>query len=194
MSRTNFSGPISSPGGFAGPVDSTQVSADNIQLDGNTVSVTDTDGDLHLSANGAGTIKADSPVDIDNIHIQDNDITSTDIDGDINVTPNGTGSVVISKAQIGASGSAISMVKKGTVEVTTPVLAGGNVAIITATLTGAAVGDTLILNVPVAAEEAQLHVLNAYVSATDEIKIKIMTWDVPGITGTTEDWDYTIIR
>ena len=35
---------------------------DNISIDGNTISATDTNGDLHLSANGTGQIFLDSPV------------------------------------------------------------------------------------------------------------------------------------
>jgi hypothetical protein len=79
-------------------------SVDNIKFDGNTISTTDTNGDLTLSPNGTGE------VNIDNLAISGNTISSTDTDGDIILAPNGTGTVNIDKANItgGSIGGAVS--------------------------------------------------------------------------------------
>ena len=97
-----------------------EIDVDNIQLEGNTISITNTNGDLTLSPNGTGEVNI-SKVDIDagtidgvsigsasaatylkvdNIQIDANDITSTNTNGDINITPNGTGEVNITKVDI----------------------------------------------------------------------------------------------
>ena len=68
---------------------------DNINIDGNTIISTDTNGDITISPNGTGTVVIDTDLDVDNININGNTITSTDTNGDIVITPNGTGTVVI---------------------------------------------------------------------------------------------------
>jgi hypothetical protein len=83
-------------------------SVDNIKIDGNTISSTDTDGDINLTPNGTGSVNVTNLVLVsgsitaDNIQIDGNTISSTDTDGNINLTPDGTGSVVISKVDITA--------------------------------------------------------------------------------------------
>jgi hypothetical protein len=79
-------------------------SVDNIKLDGNTISTTDTNGNLVLSPNGTGEVT------VDNLAISGNTISSTDTDGDIILAPNGTGTVNIDKANItgGSIGGAVS--------------------------------------------------------------------------------------
>ncbi len=69
---------------------------DNINVNGNTISSTDTDGNINLSPNGTGTVVINTDLDVDNININGNTIISTDTDGDINITPNGAGKVNIS--------------------------------------------------------------------------------------------------
>jgi len=84
------------------------ISVDNIQIDGNTISSTDTDGDINLTPNGTGAVNVTNLVLVsgsitaDNIEIDGNTISSTDTNGDINLTPNGTGSVVVSKINVTA--------------------------------------------------------------------------------------------
>ena len=73
----------------------TDLRVDNIKVDGNTVSSTDTNGDVNLSPNGTGTVVINTDLDVDNININGNAITSTDTNGNITITPNGTGDVVI---------------------------------------------------------------------------------------------------
>jgi cytoskeletal protein CcmA (bactofilin family) len=95
---------------------------DNININGNTIISTDTNGNIALTPNGTGevdiskvdidsgaidavTLGTNSPVteaQIDNININGNAITSTDSNGNIALTPNGSGEVDISKVDIAA--------------------------------------------------------------------------------------------
>ena len=78
----------------------TELQVDNINIDGNAITSTDTNGDITISPNGTGTVVIDTDLDVDNININGNAITSTDTDGNIAITPNGTGEVDISKVDI----------------------------------------------------------------------------------------------
>ena len=79
----------------------TDLRVDNIKVDGNTVSSTDTNGDLNLSPNGTGTVVINTDLDVDNININGNSITSTNTDGDVAIAPNGTGSVLAYTDKLG---------------------------------------------------------------------------------------------
>ena len=123
----------------AGATDVTQLDADNIRLDGNTISITDLNGNLNLVANGTGVVDIQSAMttigqtitgnvgvtgthtvtgqfNADNLRIDGNSITSTNVDGDIILDPNGTGNVSLSADlvpdadntfDIGASGNRV---------------------------------------------------------------------------------------
>ena len=95
----------------AGDTSVTRLDSDNIRIDGNTISVTNLDGNLILTANGAGIIDLQSAattlgidatgvvsitgqLNIDNIRVDGNIISSTDLDGNIELQPNGAGKVV----------------------------------------------------------------------------------------------------
>ena len=67
----------------------------NLRADTNTISSTDTNGDINLSPDGTGTVVVNTDLDVDNINVDGNTISSTDFNGDINLSPNGTGSVVV---------------------------------------------------------------------------------------------------
>ena len=121
LSGGNITGPITS----TSTISANEVDVDNIQIEGNTISITNLNGDLTLSPNGTGEVNI-SRVDIDagtidgvtigtataatsissfllnvdNIRVDGNDITSTNTNGDISLTPNGTGEVNISKVDI----------------------------------------------------------------------------------------------
>ena len=73
----------------------TQVDIDNITIDGNTISSTDSNGNINLSPNGTGTVVIDTDLDVDNINVNGNTVSSTDTNGNINLSPNGTGTVII---------------------------------------------------------------------------------------------------
>ena len=100
----------------------TQVDIDNITIDGNTISSTNTDGNIAITPNGTGEVditkvdidsgaidavtlgtnSAVTELQVDNINVNGNAITSTDTNGNIALTPNGTGEVDISKVDIAA--------------------------------------------------------------------------------------------
>jgi len=70
------------------------LAVDNITTDGNTVSSTDTNGDINLSPNGTGTVVINTDLDVDNLNLNGNTIISSDTNGNVEVTPNGTGKFV----------------------------------------------------------------------------------------------------
>jgi hypothetical protein len=84
-----------------GAVDITgDLDVDNININGNTIISTDTNGDINLSPNGTGTVVINTDLDVDNININGNTISSTDTNGDITLDPNGTGVVALSSADL----------------------------------------------------------------------------------------------
>ena len=78
----------------------TQLNVDNLRLDGNTVSSTNSNGDVNLSPNGTGTVVINTDLDVDNINVNGNTISSTNANGNIDLDPNGTGQVVITGARL----------------------------------------------------------------------------------------------
>ena len=93
-----------------GAITGTQVNADNLRLDGNTLSVTAVDGSLTISANGTGivdvthamttlgqtvtgTLAVTGILNADNLRLDGNTLSSTDVNGNIALAPNGTGVV-----------------------------------------------------------------------------------------------------
>lgn len=71
-----------------------QLNIDSIRLDGNTLSITETNADLHLAANGTGTVIIDSDIDLTYINVDT--VGSSRTDGKIFIEPAGTGYVQIS--------------------------------------------------------------------------------------------------
>ena len=69
------------------------ISVGNLNVDTNTISSTDTNGNINLSPNGTGTVVINTDLDVDNVNINGNAITSTDTNGNIDINPNGTGIV-----------------------------------------------------------------------------------------------------
>lgn len=97
----------------AGVTTVTQLNVDNLRLDGNTLSSTDLNGNIVVSANGTGIIDIQSPLqtlgitatgtvgvtgqlNADNLRLDGNVISATNVDGGITLTPNGTGTVTVS--------------------------------------------------------------------------------------------------
>jgi hypothetical protein len=84
-----------------GAVDITgDLDVDNININGNTIISTDTNGDINLSPNGTGTVVINTDLDVDNININGNTISSTDTNGNITLAPNGTGVVALSSTDL----------------------------------------------------------------------------------------------
>lgn len=67
---------------------------DNIRLDGNTVSITETNGDLRLAANGSGKVLIESDIDLSVINVDT--VSSSRDDGKIFIVPQGTGYLQVS--------------------------------------------------------------------------------------------------
>ena len=82
----------------------------------------------------------------------------------------------------------------GTVSVNLPSIADGDVGEATVTITGATVGDTVIMTPPAAGLTAGIAVCEARVSAADTVKIRA----VNGSGGTVDEaagtWNYCLIR
>ena len=78
----------------------TEAQVDNININGNTIISTDTNGDINISPDGTGTVVIDTDLDVDNININGNTISSTDTNGNINLSPNGTGVVALSSTDL----------------------------------------------------------------------------------------------
>lgn len=83
---------------------------DNLRLDGNTISSTDTDGNIIIVPDGTGIVDIQKAMttlgitatgivgvtgelSVDNLHLDGNTISSTDTDGNITMSPDGTGIV-----------------------------------------------------------------------------------------------------
>ncbi len=106
----------------AGNATFTRMDSDNVRVDGNTISILNTNGNLVLAANGTGVVDVQSAMttlgqtvtgvmgitgqlNIDNLRLDANTISSTDLNGNISFAPNGTGSVSTSAKIIPASGT-----------------------------------------------------------------------------------------
>lgn len=79
----------------ANTVVSGSISFGNIDISGNTISSTNTNGDINLSPDGTGSVNVTTDLNVDNINIDGNVISSTNTNGNIFITPDGTGLVNI---------------------------------------------------------------------------------------------------
>ena len=97
----------------AGVITGTQLNVDNLRLDGNTISSTNTNGNILLVPDGSGIVDIQKALttlaitatgivgvtgqfNADNLRIDGNVISSTDTDGSIDLQPNGNGWVTVS--------------------------------------------------------------------------------------------------
>ena len=94
-----------------GDLTATQLNVDNLRLDNNRISITNTNGNLELQANGTGvvnvlsslttlsqtatgTVTITGQLNADNLRLDANIISSTNSNGNIVLSPNGTGAVI----------------------------------------------------------------------------------------------------
>merc|ERR1711871_922060 len=84
---------------------SEKLQVDDLLLDGNILSTTDTSGDLILAPDGDGFIVMQSPTQIDNLKLDGNTLSSTNTNGDITLDPQGNGEVQV-KRDLAVSGAA----------------------------------------------------------------------------------------
>lgn len=109
------SGNISGTEGIFG-----QLNVDNLRLDGNTLSSTNSNGNILLVPNGTGLVDIQKTLqtlainstgivsitgqlNADNLRLDGNTLSSTDADGSITLAPNGTGNVILSSIAYPAS-------------------------------------------------------------------------------------------
>ncbi len=104
----------------------TLLNVDNLRLDGNTLSSTDTNGNINLNPNGTGLVDVQKVMNtldvfttgthsvtgilnVDNLRLDGNTISSTNANGNIILSPNGTGLVNFSANLIPTVGGAFDL-------------------------------------------------------------------------------------
>jgi len=90
-------------------------------------------------------------------------------------------------------GTSITKIVKGTVAIDPASIAGYTISDLTFTLTGAVVGDALLLNPP-SGINVGLEVLEYYVSAADQITIRFRNATADAIDQASGNWTYCLIR
>lgn len=91
------------------------------------------------------------------------------------------------------SSQALTYIKSGTISVNPASIATLTSAETAVTISGAAVGDIVIMNVP-ASLETGLAYGGARVSAADTVQVRLSNMTAGPVDGTARDWTYTIIR
>lgn len=86
------------------------------------------------------------------------------------------------------------VVKLGSVSVNPANIGAGAVGETTITITGAAVGDIVVMGQPTAGLTAGLVVCGAYVSAADTVKVRIFNSTGGGVDEGAATWFYVLIR
>ena len=103
------------------------------------------------------------------------------------------GTSALGTATVGA-GTALTKIVKGTVSVDLLSLATVTAADLAVTVTGAAVGDSVIMHPPATAITAGLLVCQCWVSATDTITVRVYNGSAGTIDAAAATWIYTLIR
>lgn len=88
--------------------------------------------------------------------------------------------------------SVLTLTKKSTVSVTVAALNAAAEADVDVTISGAKVGDSIVIAPRDAAAETGL-MWNAWVSATDTVTIRMTNASGSSLTGSTSNWDYLLI-
>jgi hypothetical protein len=78
---------------YVGTVNTSTLNSGNVQISGNTITTTNTNGTLILTANGTGNVQ------LQNLAVNNNVISSVNTNANIVLTPQGTGSVVVNTNQ-----------------------------------------------------------------------------------------------
>lgn len=116
----------------AGATTVTQLNADNLRLDANTISSTNVDGAIVIAANGTGVLDINSAMEtlgqtvvgtigvtgqlnVDNLRVDGNTLSSTDAGGNVVIDPNGAGLIEIGSAVFPTTDSAWDIGKSGNV-------------------------------------------------------------------------------
>jgi hypothetical protein len=105
----------------AGNATLTRMDSDNVRVDGNTISILNSNGSLILQANGTGivdiqnamttldqtvtgTLSVTGQLNADNLRLDANTISSTNLNGNIILSPNGSGLIQVGSSILPSSG------------------------------------------------------------------------------------------
>lgn len=91
-------------------------------------------------------------------------------------------------------GTQITYIEKGTVAVNPASLDDGDSADTSVTITGAAAGDTVIMNPPTAGLDAGIYFVGAWVSAADTVKVRLANHSGGTVDVASASWAYTLIK
>jgi len=95
---------------------------------------------------------------------------------------------------VGSDGTQITKILKGTVSVDPASLADAAEADTSITITGAALGDTVILNPPAAGLTAGILICGAWVSAANTVKVRLANASGGTVDEAAGTWSYCLIR
>lgn len=91
---------------FTGAVGGGQLNIDNIRIDGNTISSTDTNGNINITPDGTGSTIISgvsfTELDVDNLNLNGNTLSTTDTNGDLILAPDGSGDVQVLNTDAGS--------------------------------------------------------------------------------------------
>jgi hypothetical protein len=90
-------------------VDTADMRVDNIKIDGNTISSTDSGGDINLSPNGVGYVSVSTKLHAGNLQMSGNTISATDTSGNVILAPASDGKIVAGSINIATSTSATTL-------------------------------------------------------------------------------------
>lgn len=93
----------------------------------------------------------------------------------------------------GASSQALTYIASGSVAVDPASIAALTSAETQVTITGAAVGDIVVMNIPASLETGLIY-SGVRVSAANTVQIRISNMTAAGVDGISRSWGYTIIR
>ena len=96
--------------------------------------------------------------------------------------------------QPSAASVIVTNIFRGTVTIAPSSIAATTMAEQTFTLTGAAVGDSLVLNPPAATVQAGISVSQCFVSATNTVAIRFYNSTAGPLTIPSAAWTYLIVR
>lgn len=108
-------------------------------------------------------------------------MAGTSFSSGLGVGPKGTGTI-------------LTRVVKGTVSVTVAATAAAGEEDVSLTISGAAAGDSVFLTPANAAMETGVSIAAVWVSAANTVKVRISNLSGSGLTGSTSDWTYVLIK
>lgn len=92
------------------------------------------------------------------------------------------------------SGTPLTFIKKGTIAVTLAATAAAAEEDVSLTIADATVGDMVMVTPLNASMETGVAIIGAWVSANGTVKVRISNVNGSGLTGSTQNWQYLLIR